>query len=139
MHNWKYFIRKKYNIYTISETWLNSDISNVILCIQGYNFIRIDRDAERGGGIGIYIKNNIKYKVIPIRGNIEQLCVSFSLYKKTFALRVLYKSPDFNCINFLSNIESTVQNELLLYVYLVALGDFNINQLKIRQPSNKSL
>lgn len=129
---------KKYNICTISETWLNSNISNESLYIEGYNLIRVDRDVGRGGGIGMYLKNDIKYKVIPTRGNIEQLWVSFSLCKKNFALGVLYKPPDFNYKNFLSDFESTIQNDLLLYDYLIALGDFNIDQLKLDNPATKS-
>lgn len=129
---------KKYNICTVSETWLKPNISNDTLYIEGYNFVRFDRDRRRGGGIGMYIKNNIKYKVILTEGNIEQLWVSFSLYKKTFALGVLYKPPEFNYIDFLSDFESTMHNDLLMYDYLIALGDFNIDQLQVDNPATIS-
>lgn len=54
-----FLVDKNVSILALSETWLNRDISDNLLSIQGYNLIRIDRDG-RGGGVALYIKDSLK-------------------------------------------------------------------------------
>ena len=54
----------KVDVLAISETWLNSSISNAEVEIQGYKIHRLDRKRKRGGGVCIYIRNNLKSKVL---------------------------------------------------------------------------
>ena len=52
-----------FDIITLSETWLWSD-KNLLQYIQipEYNFCYKNWDERRGGGVGMYIKDTIKYK-----------------------------------------------------------------------------
>ena len=52
-----------FDIITLSETWLRSD-TNLLQYIQipEYNFCCKNWDERRGGGVGMYIKDTIKYK-----------------------------------------------------------------------------
>ena len=52
-----------FDIITLSETWLRSD-ANLLQYVQipGYNFCYKNWDERRGGGVGIDIKDTIKYK-----------------------------------------------------------------------------
>lgn len=45
-----FIVDNKFDIFALSETWLNSSISNVSVDIDNYNLIRKDRQT-RGGGI----------------------------------------------------------------------------------------
>lgn len=52
-------------VFTLSETWLNSTITNVEISIEGYTSFRQDRLHERGGGVCSYIRNvSLKRKEI---------------------------------------------------------------------------
>ena len=55
--------RRPFDIITLSETWLQSD-TNLLQYVQipGYSFCYKNRDEQRGGGVGMYIKDTIKYK-----------------------------------------------------------------------------
>ena len=46
----------------ITESWLNDQIPDDILNIEGYQTIRNDRNHKRGGGVCIYMKQNVPYK-----------------------------------------------------------------------------
>lgn len=47
----------------IVETWLNKDILNNELCIEGYDIIRLDRNRH-GGGILIYVNSTFSHNVL---------------------------------------------------------------------------
>lgn len=58
-------------IYSFCETWLRPEIDSKLLEIPGYNLSRHDRihrpgaTATRGGGVCLYIADDIQYRVIP--------------------------------------------------------------------------
>ena len=47
-------------IYCCSETFLNDNISDHQITIEGYNIIRRDRNSKEGGGLIIYLRNDIE-------------------------------------------------------------------------------
>ena len=53
---------KPFDIFSVSETWLNSDILDSELAIDGYSFIRQDR---KGGGCMLYVRENLPYCIRP--------------------------------------------------------------------------
>ena len=46
-------------IIAVTETWLTNPICDNEVCIPGYSIQRKDRNRE-GGGVCIFIRNNIK-------------------------------------------------------------------------------
>ena len=54
----------QFDIMTLSETWLrdNKDILSHVK-ITGYNIEYNNRDKKRGGGVGMYIKDTLPYRV----------------------------------------------------------------------------
>ena len=44
----------------IDKTWLNEPIPDQLLEIEGYQILRKDRINQRGGGVCIYLKHNLK-------------------------------------------------------------------------------
>ena len=51
-----------FDIFTISETWLNPTITDQELFIPGYTILRQDRSRKLGGGIAVYIRDGIPYR-----------------------------------------------------------------------------
>lgn len=135
----KEILYKNYTILAISETWLNSNINSAALQIDGYSFIRKDRIGDtRGGGVGMYISNNIKFSIIQSRNDIEQLWVSTKINGKVFLVGTIYRPPNYDYNIFLNSFENTVINDLPgAYEHLFCLGDFNIDQLQIYNSATK--
>jgi hypothetical protein len=49
----------KPNIIALTETWLNSDVSNNMIGLNNYKLFRKDRIHGRGGGVCIYVNENL--------------------------------------------------------------------------------
>ena len=49
----------KPHIIRITKTWANNDITDAELGLEGYAMFRKDRMGRRGGGVLLYIKENI--------------------------------------------------------------------------------
>ena len=54
--------RNKIEIAVFTETWLSQNIPSKPLNINGYDLLRNDRDGKQGGGVCVYIKQDIPYK-----------------------------------------------------------------------------
>jgi hypothetical protein len=53
----------KADVLCITETWLHDKILDVDVSIDGFSLLRKDRIDKHGGGVAIYIRENIIYKV----------------------------------------------------------------------------
>ena len=51
----------KFDLFALSETWLNDSISSDLFCIPGWPYcplIRLDRsDGRRAGGVAVHVKS----------------------------------------------------------------------------------
>ena len=55
-------MKNLFDIFTISETWLNSEITDDEISIPGYTFSRNDRNGRSGGGTLAFVRNGILTK-----------------------------------------------------------------------------
>ena len=51
----------KFDLFAMSETWLNSTWTDPELAIDNYTIYRYDRNDAKGGGVAIYIKKTRLY------------------------------------------------------------------------------
>jgi len=70
----------KFDIITLSKTWLKNDRHLLeYVKLPGYNFTYRNRDEKRGGGVDIYIKDTIQFKIrndiVNVDKSIEHLWV----------------------------------------------------------------
>nr|CAI5855148.1 unnamed protein product [Callosobruchus analis] len=117
---------QRYDIVGISETWLSPAISTDILNIDFYRFIRKDR-SQRGGGIGMYIKNNISFTIILTNDNIEQPWIKIKQYSG--GVGCLYKPPSANSFDFIDELETVIGNLVTMTDEVIFMGDLNIDLL----------
>ena len=47
------------DVVCISETWFSSNVNDTFLKLAGYKLFRADRSRCNGGGVAIYLKENI--------------------------------------------------------------------------------
>ena len=116
--------RTKAAILAISESWLDNTVTNAELNIDGYSVLRKDRNRH-GGGVCIYINNNLNYDVknntVP---DIEYIAIDLLLPKtRPITFGVFYRPP--NDSSFVTKLGAVFdgfdpQNEIYL------MGDFNI-------------
>ena len=53
-----------FDVFTISEIWVNHAVSNLEIEIAGYDIYRIDRQNKRGGGVCVYVRQIFKTEVL---------------------------------------------------------------------------
>ena len=133
---------KGFDIIMFSETWLHHFIPNCLIHEPGYSIIRQDRTNDlcdkvksKGGGLIIYVKNNI-YDYITkvdnataVTSDLEHLWLKINIpYRRKIILGLCYRPPSGNIPIAISLL--TAQLELLETSSdcdILVLGDFNIN------------
>lgn len=51
-----------FDIFTVSETWLDNSITDLEVEIPGYDVYRLDRHEKTGGGVCTYVRESYKTK-----------------------------------------------------------------------------
>ena len=138
------YLSTNYDIFTISESWLDSTVYDADIHIPGYTTFRQDRGThKRGGGLVVYIKNIYKASVIEkcfsvSEFNFQQLWLKVQCMKfKSFLLCTIYRPPDAP-IDFLENLSETFVESLLHGLNGIILGDLNCNLLG-NDPDGRAL
>src|ERR1043165_8156647 len=123
------------SILAVTETWLTDNTADTIH-IPGYTFTYRNRGEGRGGGVGLFTREDIKHKemIIPTSfTSFESLFINISSTKSTdIVVGVIYRPPGTNLDFFNTEFESLID---LLTVYknrnkrIFLAGDFNIDLL----------
>ena len=126
-----------FDVICISETKLNDHIATKKLLIDSYhNPIRKDRNINNGGGLMVYIKNNIFYKHRPDLENaeLENIWLEIRSLKNKYLLGHFYRPPNATS-DFWEKFDSTIEKTVEENIDLIILGDFNQDILKINSNS----
>ena len=122
-----------FDLFLMTETWLNSTWEDTLINIDGYDIFRCDR-INRGGGAAVYIKNSLICKRIFLLDdtcNTEYVCLEVKQHCSgpKMAFIVLYRPPNSpaHCYN---NITMLIQAASYRYNEVIVAGDFNIDLFK---------
>jgi hypothetical protein len=131
------------DVILLQETWKIVDKS--IFPLRGYSELTLkSRSTGQGGGVGLYFKTGLKYKVIDDKSLfldhvLESICAEITLpSSKKIAVVSLYRpaaghptlSPVFQYDQFLELFSNLISSVLDSYSEVYLFGDFNINVLK---------
>ena len=91
------------HLIAISETWLDETIPDNKVNLPNYHIVRHDRIKKGGGGVCLYIRNDItSYSVIETSRNVvpteytkqsEYIFVKINFNKNTLLICVVYRPP----------------------------------------------
>ena len=122
-------------ILTISETWLNSSVTNREVDIPGYRLHRLDRKFKKGGGVCVYIRNSLKAKLLKSLSQINesgfhQLWLTVQHTKlKSIIVCAAYRPPDCQPTCFVNDLTPTLTSALAVGKEIFSAGDLNCNML----------
>ena len=99
----RYSMSNKYiDLIGFNETRLDLNISDNMIDLNGYDIVRKDR-SRNGGGVCIYLRNSINYKLRQdlIPSELEAVCVEINKpHSPPFLVTTIYRPPnsthDFN-------------------------------------------
>ena len=120
----------KPHIIGITESWANNDITDAELGLEGYVMFRKDRMGRRGGGVLLYIKENIPAYEVQLQEEAdckEALWCNLVTGLTTVTIGVVYRCPNI-----------TIQNNEKIHNAIsevskgdcIIMGDFNHGNIK---------
>ena len=119
------------DIICVVESWLDSDITDSEISIQGFSIIRLDR-CRHGGGVLMYVKTVFTCSLL-FKGTtdfefivISILCTS-SGTSPDLTVAIFYRPPNSNP-TLLDSLFTTLCNlDVSVFSNFYLLGDFNID------------
>ena len=129
----------------LTETWLNSNFSDSMICPYDYDIVRQDRTISKGGGVCVFFKSTLK--VTEIRSNIvnqihddmyDYLCIDVHNGNKTIRLLCLYIPPISSRNNdLIMHVCKVIFNLLSCSVPCYIFGDFNLPSINWNIPASE--
>ena len=128
-----------FDVICLSETWLKD--SGEMYSIPNYSFVNKNRRLRAGGGVGIYINNNVHYisrSDVSISDTLgDSVFIEIPIEgKKNVVLGVIYKPPDTNCAQFIEAFDNVISTLVLENKSIYIMGDFNLDLLKYSENNN---
>jgi len=53
----------EYDVISVTETWATAEITDADLSIDGFSMYRVDRKVTKGGGVILYIRENLRSSI----------------------------------------------------------------------------
>ena len=106
---------------------------------QDYEFLRADRSHGKGGGVGIYIHNQLKFKLRPdlhISGSEDIFIEIINSKSKNIIVGTIYRPPNNEIDLFLHDIDDGLHKILQENKNVYLMGDYNIDLLTTTQHNN---
>ena len=124
-----------FDIFTISETWLDSTVDNQAVQIPGFVFFRQDREEHKsGGGLTLYIRETFKATLLEHASgisdeNFQQLWIKVQVWHcKSIFICTVYRPPG-TTLAFSNSLSRSLLDVLLHGNDIIILGDLNCNIL----------
>ena len=123
----------KFSVVGITETWLRDSSPGV--SIDGYNFVYKNRLARSGGGVGLYVSDNLDYRIrTDICANEDEVMESLFIeiirpHERNVIVGIIYRPPDQNVNDFVSRMNDVLGEISRDNKTCYLMGDFNLNLL----------
>ncbi|CAB4040195.1 Hypothetical predicted protein, partial [Paramuricea clavata] len=138
-------LANKFDIFTISETWLDNSVTVVQFEVPGYKLYRVDRENKKGGGICVYVLQNYESVLLSEISYISptglhQLWLRIQIRNlKSIVVCTVYRPPDASVSCLDSDLITSYISALTLSHPIYILGDLNCNLLKTDNRDAKAL
>ena len=121
-------------IIGISETWFSSETDLNLFSLPGYKLIDNHRPDKKGGGVALYIPDQIDFRVCydfnVMNEMIETLFVELCIPGKSgIMLGVVYRPPHGSLNLVMNEMQNILSNKLFDNKITFLMGDFNVNLL----------
>lgn len=120
----------------VSESWLKPSLPSASYSLSGYILIRNDRTGRGGGGVAIYLRAGLSYKVVccspsSYSASCEYLFIDVSFSGANILVGVVYCPPT---VNYFQNLENVLDEIVPEYTHNIIMGDFNTCIINDNEP-----
>ena len=138
-------LANKFDVFTVSETWLDNSVTDFEIEVPGYDLYRVDRENKKGGGVCAYVLKNYKTEVLSeisliSPSGLHQLWLKIQVRNlKSIMVCTVYRPPDVSLSCFDSDLTTSYISASTLTFPIYILGDLNCNLLKSNNQDAKAL
>lgn len=131
-----------FSVICLQETWLKDNFDISLLQLEGYNLISKASSCSAHGGVCMYIRGNLEYKILNINTNKDiydslfvEIVFDCDEIKKHVIIGNIYRPPRNNAENY-EGFNEDLEKVFLEFNRtkdIALMGDFNIDLLKINE------
>ena len=138
-------LASKFDVFTVSETWLDNSVTDLEIEVPGYDLYRVDRENKKGGGVCAYVLRNYKIEVLSeisfiSPSGLHQLWLKIQFRNlKSIVVCTVYRPPDASLSCFDSNLTTSYMSASMLAFPIYIVGDLNCNLMKSNNQDAKIL
>ena len=129
-------LQHEFSLIGITETWLKDDDCD-LFAIHGYNVVEKHRQNRSGGGVALFIKDNIEYTIrselSTFNDQLESVFIEINkdalTTDKNIVIGVIYRIPNRNLKDFNTQIASVLEQLRIEKKLVYLMGDYNIDLL----------
>lgn len=135
------FGSSKFDVITISETFLKPVIPSTPYLMQEFHLIRHDREGKEGGGLAVFVRKCFTFKIIAKSDSVYCRKPEFLILELSMSLSwkllvcLVYRPPKIGHINEVFDI---IENMLPVYNNIVLIGDLNTDLYTDRAFADKT-
>ena len=120
--------KNDFDIFCVSETWLHEYIKYDEIHIPGYNIYRRDRKTGAGGGVCIYVKENIyvNLRTDLMFENIEAIWAEIRQGDTQYLVSCIYRPPSATK-EYYERIVDMFESARMTEYPVLSLGDLNFD------------
>lgn len=115
----------QFDAAVLTETWLTD--ADLTPLLKGYKSVTLNRLNKRGGGVMIYLKSNLQYRVIDDVTKTNENVESMFIITSNVVVGASYMPPSGNVCEYIAFIESAFYSLHPMNVLFMILGDVNID------------
>ena len=115
------------SIIAVTETWCQPGEPDAPYTLPGYTIHRCDLQEARGGGVLLYVRSDLTYRVISTQHMpyFESVWIEIQTHQNPCVVGCLYRPPCSNPRQFCQQLEASLQHFNVMSKNLLLLGDFN--------------
>ena len=142
LYDYLRLFKGRFKLIALSETWLNEE-KGAEFPMEGYKLYFLNRRNKRGGGVALYVDNDLKCKQVePMSIATDDLmeCITVEIEmekQRNIVISCVYRAPGSNMDTFKETLEEIMDRLNERKTYIVC-GDFNIDLLNTAKHNNTS-
>ena len=118
-------IKGKVDVYMMSETKIDETFPSRQFFIKGFTPpYRLDWNCH-GGGILVYIREDIPSKLIEMKSSSESISIELKLRRKKWLVNCSYNANNSDICDHLRSLGKSLNTLLTNYDKVLLMGDFN--------------
>ena len=119
-------IKGKVDVYMMSETKIDETFPSRQFFIKGFTPpYRLDWNCH-GGGILVYVREDIPSKLIEMKSSSESISVELKLRRKKWLVNCSYNANNSDICDHLRSLGKSLNTLLTNYDKVLLMGDFNV-------------